>query len=136
LYFSDVELPSGKAMGDNVDLIKIADLINLLWKAKTRLVVLGGSASLVLAAELLTFVNVIAARDMVSAKAMAIWVKTFYSNLANNPLEEVSQLASDLSNAPMKLYAQQRHPLPPIRVVAFARLFWADRLGFSSLGAG
>jgi hypothetical protein len=77
-------------------------------KAKTRLVVLGGSASLVLAAQLLPITNVIAARDMVSARAMACWVETFYRTLMKEPLAAASELASRVSQAPMKLYAQQR----------------------------
>jgi hypothetical protein len=90
------------------DLIEAEALVALLRKAGTRLVVLGGSASLVLAAELLPVANVIAARDMVSARAMASWVETFYENLAQAPLAAASELASQVSQAPMKLYAQQR----------------------------
>lgn len=71
--------------------------------------VLGGSASLVLAAQLLPVTNVIAARDMVSARAMASWVETFYKTLMREPLAAASELASHVSQAPMKLYAQQRH---------------------------
>ncbi len=84
-------------------------LVRLLAKAKTRLVVLGGSESLVLATELLAVTNVIAARDMVSAKAMARWVETFYRALATEPLASASEMATSVSQAPMKLYAQQRH---------------------------
>lgn len=110
LYFSPVELPLGKAMGDDVDLIGARHLVSLLREAKTRLVVLAGSASLVLAAELLPVANVIAARDMVSAKAMASWVETFYRNLAKEPLATACEFAFECSNAPMKLYAQQLFP--------------------------
>jgi hypothetical protein len=120
LYFSPVELPLGKPMGDDIDLIEARELAVLLQEAKTRLVVLGGSASLVLAAELLSVSNVIAARDMVSAKAMASWVETFYRNLPKEPLAVASQLALERSNAPMKLYAQQRG-LPIMRVVRSRR---------------
>ena len=114
LYFSSVELPLGKASSEEVDRIKPEALVALLERAKTRLVVLGGSASQVLAAELLQVVNVIAARDMVSAKAMANWVETFYQSLAKEPLATASELASRISQAPMKLYFQQRQA-PPIR---------------------
>jgi hypothetical protein len=116
LYFSPVELPLGeKRMGDDVDLIEVEPLVALLRKARTRLVVLAGSASLVLAAELLPVTNVIAARDMVSAKAMASWVQNFYGNLAKEPLAVASEFASQVSQAPMKLYAQQRD-VPAIKV--------------------
>jgi hypothetical protein len=82
-----------------------------------RSVVLGGSASLVLAAQLLSVTNVIAARDMVSARAMAVWVETFYDKLTQEPLAVAAQLASDVSQAPMKLYAQQQN-LPSMRFSA------------------
>jgi hypothetical protein len=109
LYFSPVKLPLGKPLGDQIDFIEAAPLVALLQRAKTRLVVLGGSASLVLAAELLPVTNVIAACDMVSARAMANWVETFYRNLAKESLAAASELASQVSQAPMKLYAQQRY---------------------------
>lgn len=109
LYFSRVTLPLGARVDDDIDLIKVDSLVALLRKARTRLVVLGGSASLVLAAELLPVANVIAVRDMVSAKAMASWVKTFYQSLAGGEtLAAACEFASDVSQAPMKLYAQQR----------------------------
>jgi hypothetical protein len=118
LYFSPVELPLGQKISDDVDLIEVEALVALLQKARTRLVVLGGSASLVLAAELLPVTNVIAARDMVSAKAMASWVETFYGKLAKEPLADASELASQVSQASMKLYAQQRYaPTMAVRLV-------------------
>jgi TIR domain-containing protein len=108
LYFSPVELPLGKSSTEDLDVLKPEALVELLKKARTRLVVLGGSESLVLATELLPVTHVIAARDMVSAKAMARWVETFYRTLTTEPLATASEIASRVSQAPMKLYAQQR----------------------------
>lgn len=108
LYFSSVELPLGKSDSPEVDLLSPDILIALLERAKTRLVVLGASASLILAAQIVTVANVIAARDMVSARAMASWVETFYQNITRETLAVASKLASEVSQAPMKLYAQQR----------------------------
>ncbi|MDM0001826.1 toll/interleukin-1 receptor domain-containing protein [Variovorax sp. J22P240] len=108
LYFSPVELPLGRSSSEDVDLVAVDVLVALLKRSRTRLVVLGGSASLVLATELLPVTNVIAARDMVSAKAMASWVETFYDRLTRESLVAASELASHVSQAPMKLYAQQR----------------------------
>jgi hypothetical protein len=108
LYFSPVELPLGKGDSPDVDLLSPDILVVLLERAKTRLVVLGASASLVLAAQLVTVTNVIAARDMVSARAMASWVETFYQNITRETLVAASKLASEVSQAPMRLYAQQR----------------------------
>jgi len=118
LYFSSVELPLGKRNSEDPDIMKPEALVGLLKKARTRLVVLGGSESLVLATELLPIANVIAARDMVSAKAMARWVETFYQALATEPLAAASEMASRVSQAPMRLYVQQRQvPLVMFRQV-------------------
>ncbi|MDX1547236.1 MAG: toll/interleukin-1 receptor domain-containing protein [Rhodothermales bacterium] len=107
LYFSPVELPLGRSCTDDPDILTPEALVTLLKKSRTRLVVLGGSESLVLATELLPVTHVIAARDMVSAKAMARWVDTFYRTLAVDPLDVASDIASRVSQAPMKLYTQQ-----------------------------
>jgi hypothetical protein len=109
LYFSQVELPAGEASGEQRDILSVAALVSLIRKAKTRLVVLGASASLVLGAQLLPVTNVIAARDMVSAMALASWVETFYKALTSEPLAAAFKLATEVSQAPMVLYAQQRH---------------------------
>lgn len=109
LYFSRVELPLGKAGGEELDRMPADVLVSLVRKANTRLVVLGASASLVLGAQLVPVTNVIAARDLVSAIALASWVETFYKTLANETLAAAFKLASEVSQAPMKLYAQQRH---------------------------
>jgi len=41
---------------------------------------------------------------------MAVWVETFYDKLKQESLAVAAQLASDTSQAPMKLYAQQQDP--------------------------
>jgi hypothetical protein len=87
-------------------------LVSLLAQAKTRLVVVGASASLVLGAQLFPVTNVVAVRDMVSAKAMASWIETFYKALMKLSLREAFKLATDVSQAPMRLVLQQQ-PVPP-----------------------
>jgi hypothetical protein len=107
LYFTPVSLPLGASAVEDPDVVRPEALVSLLQKAKTRLVVLGASASLVLGAQLLPVTNVIAVRDMVSAKAMASWVETFYKMLMKEPLPVAFELATEVSQAPMRLYAQQ-----------------------------
>jgi hypothetical protein len=111
LYFSPVELPLGSAVDGDIDRMSPEALAALIAKARTRLVVLGASASLVLGAQLLPVTNVIAVRDLVSPMAMASWVKVFYKALASDSLAAAFKLASEFSQAPMRLYARQG-PLP------------------------
>jgi hypothetical protein len=111
LYFTPVTLPLGESAVENPDVVSPEVLVSLLKKANTRLVVLGASASLVLGAQLLPVTNVIAVRDMVSAKAMASWVDTFYKMLTQQvPLPRAFELASEISQAPMRLYGQSQVP--------------------------
>ncbi len=107
LYFSPVDLPLGKSCTDDRDVISADALVKLLKKSGTRLVVLGGSESWVLAVDLLQISHVIAARDMVSTKAMAKWVEVFYKTLQTDPLGTAYEFATSVSQAPMKLYTQQ-----------------------------
>jgi hypothetical protein len=109
IYFTPVTLPLGDSAVEEPDLVSPEVLVSLLARARTRLVVLGASASLVLGAQLLPVANVIAVRDMVSARAMASWVETFYKTLMREPLPNAFELATHVSQAPMRLYAQQRH---------------------------
>ena len=109
IYFTPVRLPLGDSAVEDPDVITPEALVSLIDNAQTRLVVLGASASLVLGAQLLPVANVIAVRDMVSAKAMASWVETFYKTLMKEPLLAAFELATQVSQAPMRLYAQQRH---------------------------
>lgn len=109
IYFTPVALPLGASDVEEPDTVSPEVLVSLLKKANSRLVVLGASASLVLGAQLLPVTNVIAVRDMVSAKAMASWVETFYTTLMKESLLDAFDLATQVSQAPMRLYAQQRH---------------------------
>jgi len=109
IYFTPVALPLGASAVEEPDTVSPEVLVSLLKKANSRLVVLGASASLVLGAQLLPVTNVIAVRDMVSAKAMASWVETFYTALMKESLLDACDLATQVSQAPMRLYAQQRH---------------------------
>ncbi len=108
LYFTPVTLPLGESAVEEADLVSPEVLVSLLKQAHTRLVVLGASASLVLGVQLLPVTNVIAVRDMVSAKAMASWVETFYRTLMKEPLHRAFQLATEISQAPMRLYGQNQ----------------------------
>lgn len=114
LYFSPVKLPSGDAEEGDRDLIRAEALAMLLRDAKTRLVVISSGDSLALATTLLRVTNVIAPRDIVSAMAMALWVKTFYGALAVKSLAEACELAGKTSQAPMRLLSQQT-TLPEIK---------------------
>jgi hypothetical protein len=111
LYFSPVELPQGSPAPGEIDRVSAVALAALIAKACTRLVVLGASASLVLGAQLLPVTNVIAAGDLVSPAAMALWVEMFYKSLASDSISTAFKLASEVSQAPMQLYARQG-PLP------------------------
>jgi hypothetical protein len=107
IYFSDVDVPSGKSLAKDPDIITADAFAELLKAAKTRLVVVGSCESLVLAASLLPVVNVVATRDMVSSNMMAKWVETFYSALRlKKPLSVAFDLAVKQSGAPMRLYGR------------------------------
>jgi hypothetical protein len=107
LYFSPVELPIGIPAEGDLDFIRPAALAMLLKDAGTRLVVIASGDSLALATTLLSVTNVIAPRDIVSAQAMALWVKSFYATLRAKPLVEACEFAGLTSQAPMRLLTQQ-----------------------------
>jgi hypothetical protein len=117
LYFSGIELPLGNPSEGERDVLRPEALLELIKVSRTRLVVLGASASLVLGALLVPVTNVIAARDLVSTQALASWVATFYKALASKPLADAFALATEVSQAPMKLYGQQRN-VPALTVNA------------------
>jgi hypothetical protein len=111
IYFTPVELPGGRSTvsAGEADTMAADTLVSLLIQAKTRLVVVGASASLALGARLLEVTNVIAVKDMVTAKAMANWVDTFYKALLkDNHLQSAFKLATDVSQAPMAIFGRQR----------------------------
>lgn len=107
LYFSRVELPLGRPADDNEDLIRADALAMLLEQAGTRLVVIASGDSLALATDLLRLTSVISPRDIISAKAMAMWVRTFYTVLRTETLATACELATAQSQASMKLLTQQ-----------------------------
>jgi hypothetical protein len=107
LYFGRVELPLGRSADENADFVEADALAMLLERARTRLVVIASGDSLALATRLLSLTNVISPRDIVSAKAMAVWVRTFYMGLRTQTIAEACALATAQSRAPMKLLTQQ-----------------------------
>jgi CHAT domain-containing protein len=107
LYFSHVELPLGVSTEHDEDFIRAEALAVLLEGARTRLVVIASGDSLALATVLLPLTNVISPRDIISAKAMAVWVRTFYTTLRTQTLAEACELAAAQSQASMKLLTQQ-----------------------------
>ena len=112
IYFSDIDPQSGKPSLSNEadavpDTIPAEDFVSLLHQAKTRLAVITSGDSLALATSLNATCHVVAARDMISAKMAAAWVKAFYGHLPISTLSEAVNYAIDVSGAPMRLYAQQ-----------------------------
>jgi hypothetical protein len=108
IYFSDVDPQSGKpSLSIEADAIPAEDFLSLLHSAKTRLAVITSGDSLALATSLNATCHVVAARDMISAKMAAAWVKAFYGRLASSTLSEALNYAINVSGAPMQLYAQQ-----------------------------
>jgi hypothetical protein len=113
LYFSRVNLPLGTPADDDVELIRPEALANLVKAAHTRLVVIASGNSLALVTPLLNVTNIIAPSDMVSAKALAVWVQSFYETLRVKPLADACEYAVHASQVPMRLLSQQ-HALPEI----------------------
>jgi hypothetical protein len=107
LYFSDVDVTTGKRLTREADLLKADALADLLQVAKTKLVVIGSCDSIALGATLVNVCHVVAARDMVSPKMMAAWVEAFYSKLPQRSLLQALDYALKLSQAPMRFYARQ-----------------------------
>jgi hypothetical protein len=110
LYFSDVDPKTGASIAAEVDRISADALAELCRMANTRLVVVGSCDSLVLAASLIEVANVVAARDMVSARMMAAWVDVFYRTLPRQSLSTAFNFAVKASGAPMRLLGRQKKP--------------------------
>jgi hypothetical protein len=106
LYFSPVHLPAGTPEEGEQDVVRADALGMLLKDAQTRLVVIASGDSLALATVLLPVTNVVAPRDIVSAKAMALWVQTFYTTLRVRSLAEACEFAGVTSRVSMKLLMQ------------------------------
>ncbi len=107
LYLSDVDLRTGGGTSEQPDVVKADALVSLLGMSETKLVVLGGCDSIALAATLVAVSNVVAARDIISAKMMAAWVGAFYGMLPRRSLSQALDYACKLSQAPMRFYARQ-----------------------------
>lgn len=107
LYFSDVDLNSGKGVAAEPDALSADALASLLQMAEVKLVVIGSCDSIVLGATLVNVCHVVAARDMVSPKMMAAWVEAFYGKLAQRSLLQALDYALKISQAPMRFYARQ-----------------------------
>lgn len=106
LYFTDVDSATGESHDAEPDVLPADALAELLKRSQARLVVVGSCESLVLAATLLPVTNVVATRDMVSAKMMARWVDVFYTTLLQKPLAEAFEVAVSASGAKMRLFAR------------------------------
>jgi hypothetical protein len=74
LVFSDIDTRTGACLGPDVDYLTPDALAMLLKGSQTRLVIVTSCDSLALVPTLLTVTNVVATRDLVSAKMMAKWV--------------------------------------------------------------
>jgi hypothetical protein len=107
LYFSDVDLSSGRGTASEPDILGADALASLLEIANAKLVVIGSCDSIALAVTLVNVCHVVAARDMVSAKMMASWVEAFYSKLPKQSLSQALGYALKVSQAPMRFYARQ-----------------------------
>ncbi|MGC2657568.1 MAG: toll/interleukin-1 receptor domain-containing protein [Bryobacteraceae bacterium] len=107
LYFSDVDLRTGRGASANPDVLNADALAALLQMAHTRLVVIGSCDSIALAATLVSTCHVVAARDLVSAKMMAAWVEAFYGKLPRRSLSQALEFAQKISQAPMRFYVKQ-----------------------------
>jgi hypothetical protein len=107
LFFSPVALPIGRPADGSEDYVKAEALAVLLKDARTRLVVIASGDSLALATMLLQLTNVISPRDIITSKAMAVWVGTFYDALRTETLADACELATAQSGASMKLLTQQ-----------------------------
>jgi hypothetical protein len=107
LFFSDVDVNTGKSLVAEPDALKADALAQLLQMAKVELVVIGSCDSIALALTLVNTCHVVAARDMVSPKMMAAWVEAFYEKLPQKSLSQALDFAQTVSQAPMKFYAKQ-----------------------------
>jgi len=107
MYFTPVRLPTGENETSTPDFIRAGAFARLLERAGTRLVVIASGDSLALATVLLPVTNVIVPSDIVSAQAMAGWIRTFYAALSVQPLADACEYAQASTLAPMQLLTQQ-----------------------------
>jgi hypothetical protein len=107
LYFSEVEMPSGRSLVTPPDFVEARALAMRLKSAKTRLVVIASGDSLALAMELLDCTNVISPHGIFSAGALSNWMTTFYESIKTGTIAEACDLATAQSRVPMRLLTQQ-----------------------------
>lgn len=107
LYFSEVDVNSGKGVSAEPDVLSADALAALLQMAEARLIVIGSCDSIALAATLVNICHVVATRDMVSPRMMAAWVEAFYAKLPHRSLSQALDYALKISQAPMRFYARQ-----------------------------
>lgn len=107
MYFSDVEMPTGRSLVKPADFVEAPALAMRLKSAKTRLVVIASGDSLALATELLDFTNVISPHGIFRASALSSWMTTFYASIKTSTIAEACDLATAQSRVPMKLLTQQ-----------------------------
>ena len=109
LFFSDVDLQSGLPSDDRNDRMGADELSALLATSGTKLVVITGCDCVVVVPTLTQTAHVVAARDIVSANMMALWVEVFYKMLTQGgQLSQALDYAIKASNAPMRFYARQQ----------------------------
>jgi len=107
LYFSDVEMTTGRQLSAPPDFVEARALAMRLKSAKTRLVVIASGDSLALATELLDCTNVISPHGLFSAGALSNWMTTFYESIKTGTIAEACDLATAQSRVPMRLLTQQ-----------------------------
>jgi hypothetical protein len=104
IYFSDLNSEGVPDDSDGVDSISAASFCRLIELAKARLVVLTACESVILAAKLAKFTNMIAATDCVSVKEFLEWELGLYRCLSKGiSLSNSFETAHSLSKAPMLL---------------------------------
>jgi TIR domain len=106
LYFSDVDLDTGRPTTSDIEKLSADALSSLLKMAETKLVVITSCESLMLAAILVEVTNVVATKDLISSKMMAAWVENFYKVLPTQPLSMALEFAAKESRAPMRFYGR------------------------------
>jgi len=106
LYFSDVDLDSGRSTTSEIQKISADALSSLLKMADTKLVIITSCESFMMAAALVEATNVVATKDMISSRMMAAWVESFYKVLPTQPLSMALEFAAKESRAPMRFYGR------------------------------
>ena len=99
-----VEPTSGKTLLGHGESIKAEGLRKLLVASQAKFAFLATCDSLVLAAEIVRSVSVVAAFGSVNAESITAWQRTFYGLLAiGRPLSEAYEIAKESSDQPIVL---------------------------------